>query len=271
MNVGRRLWSVLRERLEPKRAARSLPDVPSLVHDRDAMLYDESKPSIEAYLRADRSAVEAIDRALDSCGRTFEEIRSVLDFGCGHGRVLRQLRPRLPRARVDTCDLDGSAARFCAAEFRAKAIVSNADVTRVRLGRYDLIWVGSVFTHLDRVGIDALLRKLGQALEPSGILCFSVHGEFSASNLTHLYGGHYREEAQAIHREFLDHGIAFRPYEGYTTEPGRAYGMTWLARGYVEGRIDELFRGAVVLRRFDPQGWDGHHDVLAAQAVGTRA
>jgi SAM-dependent methyltransferase len=230
------------------------------------MLYDDSPPSVEAYLRAGRSAVAAIQQGLSACGRRSTDVRSALDFGCGHGRVLRQLRQEIAARHITACDTDATAVRFCGAEFGVHMIVSRPEIESVRLGSYDLIWVGSVFTHLDRSGVDALLRKLGGALQPRGVLVFSSQGEFSAANLSHLYGGTYRDEAEQIYREYREDGIAFRPYDASVIgTPGGVYGMTWLARDYVEKRVAAFFGGALVLRHFESQGWDGHHDVFTVQ------
>jgi SAM-dependent methyltransferase len=254
------------ERRQPERNARPLLGVPGRVHYRDAMLYDESPESLGAYLRAGRSAVAAIEQGLDACDRRFAGVRRALDFGCGHGRVLRHLREKIPARRISACEVDAEAVRFCAAEFGVRKIVSSTTVSDLRLGSYDLIWVGSVFTHLDQSGVDALFRKLEGALSPCGVLIFSCHGEFSAANLSHLYGGHYREQADDIYDEYRVQGFSFRPYDASMVgTPGGVYGMTWISRSYVEQRVAQLFGGRIAIRHFAPQGWDGHHDVFTLQ------
>lgn len=78
------------------------------------------------------------------------EPSSILDFGCGYGRVLRVLRNEFPDARITACDVDRGAAEFCAQTFGATAVYSSTDPSEVRLGgKFDLIWVGAVFTHID--------------------------------------------------------------------------------------------------------------------------
>jgi hypothetical protein len=41
--------------------------------------------------------------------------------------------------------------------------------------------------------------------------------------------------------------------------------MTWMSCPYVEERIQEIFRGDLELRDFNPQGWHGHHDAFTVQ------
>lgn len=52
----------------------------------------------ETYLFQTRSAFECIINAL----KMHEEcsVKSILDFGCGHGRVLRSLRAAFPKAEI---------------------------------------------------------------------------------------------------------------------------------------------------------------------------
>ena len=227
------------------------------------MLFDTSERAIEDYLRAGRSAVDNIEHALSEASRDFASVRSLLDFGCGHGRVLRQLRPRIPQARVTACDVDAGGVKFCAAEFGAEGIVSSWKIERIRLGSYDLIWSGSVFTHLDAYGGDRLLTKLAAALEPGGVLVFSVHGDFSLDGLEHLYGAIYAEEAEEIRRQVAEEGIAFRPYDASFGSFAGTYGMTWHDRVYLEERARVLSGGELEPLAFTPHGWDHHHDVIA--------
>jgi SAM-dependent methyltransferase len=232
------------------------------------MLYDESHEWVAQYLRAGSSAVDILERGLRSCGRSFDDVSSCLDFGCGYGRVLRHLCRRLAPQRITACDVDVEAVRFCGAEFGVRTIASNAAIRKVRLGAYDLIWVGSVFTHLNAGAVEECMLNLGGSLRPRGVLMLTTHGEFSVSNLGHLYGGVYREQAAAILGEYRSLGISFRPYEQPTRrEAVGQYGMTWMSRRYVEDRVSELFEGRVVVRSFAEQEWEGHHDVYLLERV----
>ena len=75
----------------------------------------------------------------------------ILDFPCGHGRVLRYLRAEFPQAEITACDLLRDGVDFCAANFGAIPVYSDPDPSRIGLPRdaFDLIWVGSLFTHFD--------------------------------------------------------------------------------------------------------------------------
>jgi SAM-dependent methyltransferase len=245
--------------------ARTLPGVPGRVHVDDSMLYDESEQAVADYLRAASSAVDNIDKALRASGKTFADVGTCLDFGCGYGRVLRLLREKIPSARITASDVVEDGVRFCAEELGARPLVSSWDVGEVRLGIYDLIWSGSVFTHLDEASCETLFGKLARSLMPGGgVLVFSIHGQHSLDGLGTFYGQAYAEEAETIRREVAQRGICFRPY----TDPryGRfpvPYGMTWHRREYFERLAAERFGDRLRLTLWEAHGWDLHHDVLA--------
>jgi len=260
--LARRYGRRLLDRIAPTWRAHTLPGIPGRVHRNDAMLFDESEESIDNYLRAASSAVENVEAALESAGRSFDDVDSCLDFGCGHGRVLRALKQHVPANRITACDVDAHGVRFCAAELGARPLVSSWRVDRIRLGRYDLIWSGSVFTHLDREDGETLFERLASSLLPGGVLVFSVHGELSLGGLGHLYGGLYAEEAEAIRAEVAEEGISFRPYDpSFGSFPGR-YGMTWHAPEYFDRVAERRFGDRLERSYFEPHGWDRHHDVL---------
>ncbi len=247
----------------PTYRSRAIPGLVGRVHQNDAMLFDTSESSIINYQRAADSAIENLTLALSAAGRSFAEVRSCLDFGCGHGRVLRRLQQLILPPRITASDVDEEAVWFCAAEFGVQPLVSSWRLEDLRLGSYDLIWSGSVLTHLDAAGGRILLRHLGHSLRPGGILVFSAHGQASLDGLERLYGGAHAREATAIRQEVSAHGISFRQYgKEFGDFPG-TYGMTWHRRDYFEQQIRELFADQITLLLHRPQGWDNHHDVYA--------
>jgi len=259
----RRLGRRILRRLAPPRL-RHFPGVVGRVHPQDSMLYDDSEESIGNYLRAAASAMDNLEAALATVGRTFEDVHSCLDFGCGHGRVLRFLQQRIPPQKITACDVEAEGVRFCAAEFGVKPLISSWKVGEIRLGKYDLVWSGSVLTHLDGEDGDALLERLGESLLPGGVLVFSIHGQFCRDGLARLYGGLYAEEAETIRHEVAEQGYSFRVYEGNTF--GRfpsKYGMTWHDGDRMTERVTTLSGGRLRRILWRPQGWDHHHDVMA--------
>ena len=95
---------------------------------------------------------------------------SILDLPSGHGRVCRMLRAAFPEARLTACDLDRDAVDFCAAQFNTTGVYSHEDIRCVRLDQsFDLIWCGSLFTHLDREQWPDFLGFFADHLSPDGV------------------------------------------------------------------------------------------------------
>src|SRR5437588_824000 len=63
----------------------------------------------------------------------------------------------------------------------ARAIASHPDPAKVVLaGPYDLIWVGSLLTHLDAPRWSVFFELFGSALAPDGVCVFTCHGHTAA-------------------------------------------------------------------------------------------
>jgi SAM-dependent methyltransferase len=261
----RALKSAVRRLLNPP-APRAIPGVIGRIHGRDLMMHDSSEESVANYVRAGRSAVENLEHVLAAAGRSWLDVRSCLDFGSGFGRVLRHLCEKIPPALVTACDVDPEAVQFCVEEFNTKGLVSKPRIRRVRFGTYDLIWAGSVITHVRRDDASEIISTLGRTLARGGILVLSFHGRLSLDNLEHLYDRDWAEAAPAIREELATTGTSFRPYTyafcGYRL---RSYGMAWHTVECLEQLAGS--DSAVQLRTLChvDHGWDGHHDVIAFQ------
>ena len=232
-------------------------------------MFDPSDPlGVDYYVRAGRSALDVLTKALENAGVAPSSVRSVLDYGCGYGRVLRHLPELLPKARLVACDLDARAVDFCALEFDAKAVVAPESPERLKLPSCDLIWGGSVWTHLPEAECRQLFEALANSLLPGGILVYSFHGAFAYDNLHSLFGAAYSGEAEEIKSELASTGISYRSYsENYLSLDEGLYGTAWHRPEYfrsLAARIGESLGGLEEIF-CEEQGWDQFHDVIAFQ------
>jgi hypothetical protein len=86
-----------------------------------------------------------------------------------------------PEAEVFASDVWPEAVRYCESEFGVQGLVSANDAENVpALPPCDLIWVGSLFTHLDIPQWRNFLGLLESALAPSGVLILTIHGRHAA-------------------------------------------------------------------------------------------
>ena len=122
-------------------------DVDRIISPNDEMFAGNEKH----YFGVGRDAFGIIERALISTKLEPGDMETILDFPCGHGRVLRYLRAGFPKAKITGCDLNRDGVDFCASRFGSIPVYSSVDPTQIDLPRdhFDLIWVGSLFTHFD--------------------------------------------------------------------------------------------------------------------------
>lgn len=100
---------------------------------------------LTGYLGVGKSALDAIRSVTGDL-----DPQSILDLPCGHGRVARHLRSAYPKADLFVSDLDEIGADFCAKEFNAQKLVSVKNFVDLNFEKnFDLIWVGSLVTHLN--------------------------------------------------------------------------------------------------------------------------
>jgi len=111
-------------------------------------------------------------------------VQRILDFGCGYGRVTRYLRAAFPTADIWVADLDPGAVRWCAENYRC-APIENDPASKT----FDLVWLGSVFTHLPEGKAERLLLELSQCLRPTGIFIFTSQGRFAIQRLEGIMAG----------------------------------------------------------------------------------
>jgi SAM-dependent methyltransferase len=207
------------------------------------------------YYRIGLSAIDCIEQALNAAG--INTVRNVLDLPCGHGRVLRFLVLRFPHARFVACDLDRNGVEFCAEHLGAEAEYSETDLSRLALGReFDLIWCGSLITHLDEPRILALLQFFQRHLTPGGLLIFTAAGR--------------RVVEWMLSGEF-DYGIASAAIPlitelyrdsgyGYTDYPYMPdYGISLTSPEWIRRHIEQI--GDLREVYFQEHGWADHQDV----------
>lgn len=220
---------------------------------------------MEHYWSVGRSALACIEDGLHAAGRpavSFDAapygVWTILDLPCGQGRVLRHLRNAFPAARITASDLDREGVEFCAETFGAIPLHSADDPSEIALpaDHFDLIWVGSLFTHVDAPKWDGFLEAFRRTLRPGGVLVFTVHGERAYGYMKRRAAtyGHGEPELDALTSKYDRDGFAYARYPGQDWN----YGTTLSSIEWVSGRIREC-RG-LRLVKFAPHGWDNHQD-----------
>ena len=276
MQLIRRSYDVLKNRIfeSSKRAARLhwaikklassdtlgpqekvlLHHVSPWVHPNDAMYAISSD---QEYLSAGLSAVRCIQYCLDHSN--IGKIGTILDFPCGYGRVLRFLKARFPDAVMTVSDIDWEAVDFCVRVFGAIPEMSNRDFTRLSISRkFDLVWCGSLITHVDEAAATHLLRFFENHLAPGGLCVFTTHGRIVADCIQkklHTLG--LTEDAQKqVLSQFHEHGYGYADYTHC-----RGVGISLVSRERM--RAIALSGGKWKESCYLERGWDNLQDVYS--------
>lgn len=180
---------------------------------------------------------------LERAGHCLSGCKQVLEFASGHGRFTRHLVKALGHERVTVSDVVPGAVAFSTAQFGVRGFVSTSEPAALAWpGRYDLVFVLSLFSHLPRSSWGRWLARLVDAVEPGGLLVFTTHGT----------------EAARRARVTLDaEGYFFAPSSESTAIDAQEYGTAFTDEAFVRARTAEL-AGTVEVLRWAPM-WFWHH------------
>ena len=175
----------------------------------------------------------------------------LLDFASGYGRVTRYAVRDVPPERIWVADIYERGVRFQEETFGVHGLVSQADPERFECAQtFDAILVSSLFTHLPEATFRAWFRRLYGALNPGGMLVFSVHDQ----------------DLLAPGRTLPPSGILFDPSSESGSLPAAQYGTTYVDEAFVRRVLAELAPGASVHRI--PRGLNNFQDLYAVVPEG---
>jgi len=136
-------------------------------------------PSTAWFLHSGRLAAGSISALLQKHGYSINHLESVLDFGCGLGRVMRHWhRHRGPHFHGS--DYNPTLIRWCQQNLRFARFAENPLEGPLPYpgGSFDFIYALSVFTHLTEPQQAYWMNELRRVLRRGGHLLISTHGEY---------------------------------------------------------------------------------------------
>ena len=212
------------------------------------------------YFDVGRSAVEVI--AIACMASNIQAVNRILDLPCGYGRVLRHLVHLFPQAQYDACDLDKDAVDFCVSTFGVRPIYSREELTEVDLSSmYDIIWAGSLFTHLSQDITRKWMAHLTKFLGPQGIVVATLHGRWSPH--VHKVAPFIGEDIwNEILKDYESLGYGYRDYlkENSHQYISGSYGIS-LAKPHLTMRNLEDIKGIRIYLYLE-RGWSDVQDVV---------
>lgn len=220
----------------------------------------EDRGAMEHYMKVGRSAIDVVTKTLVAAGRS--DARKVLDLPCGGGRVTRQLAAFFPEAQLFIGDVNKNKVRAVAETFSATPIEPGIDFSSPSTERFDLIWVGSLFTHLNEWLFERALRWYVDSLEQDGILILTTHGRRHEQMQTvqpHVPAERWAPASASLRST----GFGFVPYNADKSNDPLEIGTTVNSPSWVM-RLVETDPSVRVIG-FHEGGWVDAQDVLAVQ------
>jgi SAM-dependent methyltransferase len=224
------------------------------VDPRDTM---QATDNPEQYFDLGRRALELIHFSSELCDKP--HYPAILDLPCGHGRVLRWLRAHYPYARLTACDLDRSGVDFCAQQFGATPVYSQADLHQLPFtAQFDLIWVGSLVTHLRQDRWLATLDCLVKWTKECGVIVFTTQGR-TASSLLARGRRNIAEniDKAALLEEYARTGFAYQRY--FESNAEEDYGLALSSPEWVLRTLQRY--PDIIVRAYLEEAW-GLQDVI---------
>jgi SAM-dependent methyltransferase len=199
------------------------------------------------FIKHGGAAVEHLEAACRGQGRSLADAESLLDFGCGCGRVLVPMRrsPLLSGCRLVGSDVDAELIGWLRAAHPDLELAVNSFSPPLPFedDEFDVIVSYSVFTHLDERSQFAWLRELRRVLSPDGVALLTVQGpaiyeafrdgRFVANSraCARRVAGHGSLEREGFIFELFDRDVSNQvDFSGIDSD----YGLTFHSREYIE-------------------------------------
>lgn len=204
---------------------------------------------VESFWAVGQCAADDIMRALNGA----LHFHTVLDFGCGCGRVLPFMQAALSDAQFHAVDIDEDAIRWVrGAHPHAQAQTTQGSPPLPYAdASFDLIYAVSVWTHLDEDRQRAWLTEMRRVLKPGGVLVASLHGERAASRMM-------PSEAWG---DIVVHGFAYAPVGIWQGVFPAWYGVAWHTEAYVR----RVWGGYLTVHAHLPAGLNDNHDLVVCE------
>ena len=258
-------------------------DISKVISENDGMFWttigdtnDETllDRATDFYFQVGESAINEIIRGCISSNLSI--VKNVLDLACGHGRVLRHLVKLFINAKFSAADINEDGVDFCREHFGVKGFCTPVNIDEFDFDdQYDLVWAGSLFTHLPLEKTRRAIVHICNYLTPHGIFIFTLHGRSSLEKMPQWKRDN--TEIQSAMKQYSETGYGFYEFLHKELRAGSQqhpsveryfshalsipdYGMS-LSRPSTLIREIERMENLQILS-YREGGWCGHQDVM---------
>jgi SAM-dependent methyltransferase len=232
----------------------------------DDMLLRDVPDGVAHYMAVGVSALEGLSEAMLLARRT--RFDRILDLPCGGGRVTRHLRAFFPESEIVVSDLDKAKEAAVKAQFAVAGLDVPADFNGTPRQTFDLIFVGSLLTHLNGARIERALGFLLASLENGGLLVCTTHGRGAISDVLAN-----QRKRSALRGAAADLALkVWLPRAGHLYRGSRhhaRYGTSLTMPSWILRRLEHDPRTRIL--GFKERAWISHQDLMIVQRTFTTA
>jgi SAM-dependent methyltransferase len=162
------------------------------------------------FFESGQQSVRDLNRALGVLDRSLDSYPSILEFGCGCGRIMLWLGHLAGAVSLHGVDIDERAIKWAQANMPYASFKVNNALPPLDYpdASFDLVYNHSVFTHLDEEYQDLWLAELRRVTKPGGTILLTVHGDEAVRYISELManaGG----DGESLRNDLRRSGIAF--------------------------------------------------------------
>ena len=189
----------------------------------------------DQYVGAGRAVVDQMFAVLERHGRPIQDTRRVLEFGCSNGRLLRWFLPYSETAEIWGVDIDANMIKWATENLSDHfnfAVCTQVPHLPYPDGYFDLIFAGSVFTHLNELH-GAWMLELARLLVPGAYLYATFLDEAARETL-------HAQKERRLAKELAAHPAGERVFKGeydlisVSANPQIFLSNVYMNRSYIE-------------------------------------
>lgn len=139
----------------------------------------------EVYLSSGKEMIKKMLQLVKASDFSFAEGNRILDFGCSAGRMIRHLKNFSEFCEIWGVDIDAESIYWCKQHLYPPfnfATTTTIPHLPFEDRYFDLIYAGSVFTHIDELA-EAWLLELRRILSPNGRIYITIQDNHSVELL----------------------------------------------------------------------------------------
>ena len=194
--------------------------------------------------------------ALRSVGKHLSDFHTVLDFGCGCGRILRTFKNLHPEANFFGTDIDPEAIEWLKINYSSLGnflVAPHSPPLGFEDECFEFIYGISVFTHLPEDIQFLWLKDLHRVSKKNSYLILTTHGTSHAQRL-----------AENKLKEFSENGFYFDHINyGKTIGLPDFYQNTYHSHDYIRNQWGKFFKVLDII----PLGVSSHQDLVLLQKM----